>query len=88
MKRLSKIYQIAILVYKLRKLSGEEVIKILEKFGFQRVRQRGSHVILKKFTSEGVIGCVVPLHKELAIGTLRGILKQAKISVDEFIKHL
>jgi len=50
------------------------------------VRQRGSHVILKKQTSEGEIGCVVPLHRELAIGTLRGILKQAKLSVEEFMK--
>jgi hypothetical protein len=44
-----------------------------------------SHVILKKQTSEGDIGCVVPLHKELAIGTLLGILKQAKLSVEEFL---
>ncbi len=44
-----------------------------------------SHVILKKQTSKGDIGCVVPLHKELAIGTLLGILKQAKLSVEEFL---
>ena len=53
---------------KLTRLSGEETINKLEKLGFQWVRQRGSHVILKKQTSEGDIGCVVPLHKELAIG--------------------
>jgi predicted RNA binding protein YcfA (HicA-like mRNA interferase family) len=69
---------------KLRRISGEELIQRLEKLGFQRVRQRGSHVVLKKETSEGDIGCVVPLHKELAIGTLRGVLKQAKLSVEEF----
>ena len=73
---------------KLQKVSGEAVIRALEKFGFQQVRQRGSHVILKKQTSEEEIGCVVPLHKELAVGTLRGILKQARLSVDEFIKNL
>ncbi|MFA4915781.1 MAG: type II toxin-antitoxin system HicA family toxin [Syntrophales bacterium] len=60
---------------KLKKISGEEAIRRLEKLDFQRVRQRGSHVVLKKQTSEGEIGCVVPLHKELAIGTLRGIIK-------------
>jgi predicted RNA binding protein YcfA (HicA-like mRNA interferase family) len=73
---------------KLQRVSGEAAIRTLEKFGFKQVRQRGSHVILKKQTSEGEIGCVVPLHKELAIGTLRGILKQARLSVDEFIKNL
>jgi predicted RNA binding protein YcfA (HicA-like mRNA interferase family) len=70
---------------KLTRLSGEETINRLEKLGFQWVRQRGSHVILKKQTSKGDIGCVVPLHKELAIGTLLGILKQAKLSVEEFL---
>jgi predicted RNA binding protein YcfA (HicA-like mRNA interferase family) len=73
---------------KLRRISGEEVIQRLEKLGFQRVRQRGSHVVLKKETPEGDIGCVVPLHKELAIGTLRGILKQAKLSVEEFSEKI
>jgi len=71
---------------KLTRLSGEETINRLERLGFQWVRQRGSHVILKKQTSEGDIGCVVPLHKELAIGTLLGILKQAKLSVEEFLE--
>jgi predicted RNA binding protein YcfA (HicA-like mRNA interferase family) len=70
---------------KLKIISGEEAIKKLENLGFQRVRQRGSHVVLKKKTAEGDIGCVVPLHKELAIGTLHGILKQAKLSIEEFI---
>jgi predicted RNA binding protein YcfA (HicA-like mRNA interferase family) len=71
---------------KLRRISGEETIRRLEKLGFQRIRQRGSHVVLKKQTPDGDIGCVVPLHKELAIGTLHGILKQAKISIEEFIE--
>jgi len=73
---------------KLQKVSGEIAIRTLEKLGFKRIRQRGSHVILKKQTSEGEIGCVVPLHKELAVGTLRGILKQAKLSIDEFMENL
>jgi predicted RNA binding protein YcfA (HicA-like mRNA interferase family) len=45
-------------------------------------------VILKKQTPEGAVGCVVPLHRELAIGTLRGILKQAKVTVETFIEAL
>ena len=72
---------------KIKRVSGEEAVRRLEKLGFQKVRQRGSHVVLKKKqTSEEEIGCVVPLHKELAVGTLRGILRQAKLSVDEFFK--
>ena len=73
---------------KLQKVSGEVAIRTIEKLGFMKVRQRGSHVILKKQTSEGEIGCVVPMHKELAVGTLRGILKQARLSVDEFMNNL
>jgi predicted RNA binding protein YcfA (HicA-like mRNA interferase family) len=42
---------------------------------------------LKKQTTEGEIGCVVPLHKELAVGTLRVILRQAKLSVEEFTEN-
>jgi predicted RNA binding protein YcfA (HicA-like mRNA interferase family) len=73
---------------KLYRVSGESVINALEKLGFCKARQRGSHVVLKKKTDEGEIGCVVPLHKELAIGTLRGILRQIKVSTEEFISKL
>ena len=71
---------------RLPRISGKDVIEILEKLGFKIVRQRGSHVILKKETKLGKIGCVVPLHKELAIGTLKGILKQADVEIEEFIE--
>ena len=70
---------------KLERISGEKAIKRLEKLGFHQVRQRGSHVVLKKETPQGAVGCVVPLHSELAEGTLRGILKQAHVTVEEFI---
>ena len=72
----------------LTRVSGEETIRALEKLGFVRVRQRGSHVVLKRETPEGAIGCVVPLHKELAIGTLRGILRQAQVTPEEFTDQL
>ena len=72
----------------LRRVSGQEAICSLERLGFVQVRQRGSHVVLKRQTPEGEIGCVVPLHRELAIGTLRGILQQARVSLDEFMKNL
>jgi predicted RNA binding protein YcfA (HicA-like mRNA interferase family) len=73
---------------KLRRVSGREAIRVLEKLGFEQVRQRGSHVVLKKQMPEGAVGCVVPLHRELAIGTLRGILRQAGVTPEEFIEQL
>jgi predicted RNA binding protein YcfA (HicA-like mRNA interferase family) len=69
---------------KLPRLSGHELIKILVNFGFKKIRQKGSHVMLVKETKQVKIGCVVPLHDELEKGTLLGILRQAKISRDEF----
>jgi len=73
---------------KLRRVAGQDTIRVLERLGFVQVRQRGSHVVLKRQTPEGEVGCVVPLHRELAIGTLRGILKQARVSFDEFERNL
>lgn len=70
---------------KLTRMSGQDAIRKLERLGFKKARQQGSHVILKKETSEGSIGCVVPLHRELAVGTLRGILRQAGITPEEFL---
>ncbi|MEK6895329.1 MAG: type II toxin-antitoxin system HicA family toxin [Nanoarchaeota archaeon] len=73
----------------LKKISGKEFIKILcNKFDFKIIRQRGSHVILKKETLSGKIGTVVPMHEELKIGTLKGILELAKIDEDEFSNYL
>jgi len=65
---------------RLRRMSGREAIRILEKLGIRTKRQRGSHVVLRKANK----GCVVPLHDELAEGTLHSILKQAGITIDEF----
>jgi len=73
---------------KLKRISGEDAIKRLERLWFKQVCQRGSHVVLKKQTTDEEIGCVVPLQKELAIGTLRGILKQAKLTIEKFIEDL
>jgi predicted RNA binding protein YcfA (HicA-like mRNA interferase family) len=71
---------------KLPGISGEEVIHRLEKLGFVKVRQRGSHVVLKKTVQEHSLGCVVPLRKSLSKGTLRGILRQANVSPEDFEK--
>jgi len=71
---------------KLPVLSGEKCIKALAKPGFYPKRQEGSHVTLRR--DEPFCQLVVPLHKELDRGTLRAIIRQAGLSVDEFIKLL
>lgn len=79
---------------KLPRVKDSEVIRALERLGFIQVRQRGSHVVLKRQIvdeNEAVIelGCVVPLHnKTIAVGTLKSILNQAGISVEEFLDNL
>lgn len=70
---------------KLPVVSGRETIRVLEKLGYTTIRQRGSHVVLRKETDDDTLGTVVPLHDELAPGTLSGILRQAKVSRDEFL---
>ena len=72
----------------LKKISGKECVKILcNKFGFQTIRQKGSHLVLKKETPKGKIGTVVPMHKEIKIPTLKSVLKLAKIDEEEFSKY-
>lgn len=69
---------------KLPHISGAAAIRALERLGFLKVRQSGSHVIMRK----GAKGCVVPLHSEIKVGTLAGLLRQADVSPDEFISAL
>jgi predicted RNA binding protein YcfA (HicA-like mRNA interferase family) len=73
---------------RLPRISSKEAIRTLERLGFYEARQTGSHVILKKPLPDGEIVCVVPVHNELKIGTLSGVLKQAKVTPDEFIANL
>ncbi len=74
---------------KLRKVSREKVIRILcNKMGFEISGRTGSHVRLSKTTPEGKVGTVVPIHRELKIGTLKGVLKLARVDEDEFSKYL
>ena len=70
------------------RISSKEAIRSLERLGFEQIRQTGSHVVMKKETEEGEIGCVVPLHRELKVGTLSSILKQAQVSIEEFTDRL
>ncbi len=65
---------------KLPCISVAEAVKALQRLGFMFLRQKGSHAILKR----GSQGCVVPMHREISQGTLRGVLKQAGVSEEEF----
>jgi len=70
----------------LKPLPYRIVKKKLEAAGFEERPARGSHRKFVKFTREGVITAVVPEHREIAIGTLRSILRQAMLSPHEFEK--
>ena len=62
-------------------ISGEIAVKIFGRLGFVPVRQKGSLVVMRKKQK----GCVIPMHKELAAGTLRSALRQAGVTAEEFI---
>lgn len=65
---------------KLPRVSGAELIRALQRLGFEKIRQNGSHVVMRR----GSTGCVVPSHSEVKVGTLAGVLRQAGVSSDEF----
>ncbi|MBK6864360.1 MAG: type II toxin-antitoxin system HicA family toxin [Ideonella sp.] len=67
---------------KLPRVSGAQVQRARERLGFQKVRQSGSHVMMKRESR----GCVVPMHTELKVGTLAGVLRQADVSPEVFIE--
>jgi len=69
---------------KLPRVGSRECLGALQRMGFAVARQRGSPIVLRR----GASGCVVPNHKEIRPGTLSGILKQAGVSVEEFIENL
>ena len=69
---------------KLPCVSGAKVAKALERLGFVRQRQKGSHLVLRR----GGSVCVVPMHREVDQGTLRGVLRRAGISPEEFVDNL
>lgn len=70
---------------KLPQISGVELVKKLQKFGFVVVRQRGSHIRLEKNTSQGTIKITMPAHKLLKKGTLHHIIKDAGLKVEDIL---
>jgi predicted RNA binding protein YcfA (HicA-like mRNA interferase family) len=73
-------------VTKLPRIAGRECIRALERAGFHHKRQRGSHVVMRR--DEPFAQVVVPDHDELDRGTLRAIIRQAGLSVEEFLRLL
>lgn len=71
---------------KLPRISGKECINALAHKGFYLKRQEGSHMILRR--DNPFAQAVVPNHKELDRGTLRAVIKQAGLSVEEFMGSL
>ncbi len=69
---------------KLPCVSGAKAAKTLERLGFARQRQKGSHLIMRR----GSDVCVVPMHRGVDQGTLRGVLRQAGVTPEEFVKNL
>ncbi|ETN88343.1 type II toxin-antitoxin system HicA family toxin [Thermus scotoductus] len=70
---------------KVPSLSYKRVIKALEKAGFQVVRQRGSHIRMERQLGEKRIIVIVPAHIPIKRSTLAHILKDAQISLEEFL---
>jgi predicted RNA binding protein YcfA (HicA-like mRNA interferase family) len=69
-------------------VSGKDVIRVLTRAGFFFVRQKGSHVRMKKQTSDTALNITIPLHDELDRTTLRSIIKTAELTEDEFLHFL
>jgi predicted RNA binding protein YcfA (HicA-like mRNA interferase family) len=67
----------------LPRISGREVVQALKKVGLEQDRQRGSHIILRQ-TDSPHRRVTVPDHKEIAKGTLRAIIREVGLTVDEF----
>lgn len=66
-------------------VAGADVVRVLGRAGFAQISQRGSHVKLRHADGRTAI---VPLHRELAPGTLRSVLRQARISIDDLVQLL
>lgn len=69
---------------KVPRISAKQALRAFRSLGFEVVRQRGSHMILKR----GARGCVLPNHDEIKPGTLSSALKQAGVELEEFINVL
>ncbi|MFN2453313.1 MAG: type II toxin-antitoxin system HicA family toxin [Pyrinomonadaceae bacterium] len=71
---------------RLNNISGKETVKAFQKAGWQTVGQVGSHLVM---TKSGIrVNLSIPQHKELSIGTLRALIRNAGLTVEDFLKLL
>jgi len=73
---------------KLPLLSAHKIIKALSKVDFQQVSQKGSHIKLKRKEDERTRIVIVPNFNEIPVGTLRSIIRQSGLDIEEFLKLL
>ncbi|MCX7067777.1 MAG: type II toxin-antitoxin system HicA family toxin [Methylococcales bacterium] len=71
---------------KLGNISGKDAVKVFQKLNWQQIGQVGSHVVMVK--AEMRVNLSIPQHKELSVGTLRALIRNAGLSVDEFLNLL
>jgi predicted RNA binding protein YcfA (HicA-like mRNA interferase family) len=73
---------------KVPSVSGDRIVRALKRARFIELRQRGSHVSLEKRTTEGTFRVVVPMHSPVAKGTLSDIIKDAGLTLEDFLELL
>ena len=69
-------------------ISGRRLLRALERAGFVKLRQKGSHVSLEKRTEDGYWRTIVPLHREIRPGTLSDILNQTGLTKEQLVELL
>ena len=69
-------------------VSAEELIRVLMKLDYRKVRQRGSHIVLQKKEERKTTTVVIPNYSEIAKGTLKSILRKTNIELETLIKLL
>lgn len=67
-------------------LSSKKIIQILLELGFYKVSQKGSHAKYKNIKTNRI--CIITMHEEVARGTLKSILEQANIELEDFLNHI
>lgn len=71
---------------KLANISGKDTVKAFKKFGWQIAGQVGSHIVM---TKDGIrVNLSIPQHKELSIGTLRALIRNAGLTIEDFLQTL
>lgn len=73
---------------KVPSLPYHQIVRALQKDGWTVVRQRGSHIRLQKRVGNELLKIIVPAHRPVKRSTLAHILKQARLSVEDFLKLL